>query len=110
MNRALPALIFVVCLAIPCTALPLAIPEASKPPAPALIYSPKNSDTLVFRGKVLKTKDDEGTALLTEKAIYPLLGGDFAMIIGQEVNVIGKMITEDDVEKILVARVQFERE
>jgi len=32
------------------------------------------------------------------------------MIIGEEVNIIGKMIREDNIEKIVVARVQFERE
>ncbi|GEM_PF-2514669 len=110
MNKALPAIIFAVCLAIPCKVLALTIPESSKPPAPAIIYSPKNSEILIFRGTIQKIEDGDGTALRTEKAVYPLLGGDFAMIIGEEVNIIGKMVHEGDVEKIAVARVQFERE
>ena len=59
---------------------------------------------------VQQTEDGDGTVLRTEKAVYPLLGGDFAMIIGEEVNVIGKMVRENNIGKIIVARVQFERE
>lgn len=86
----------------------MAYPNSVKPPVPAMIYSPQKSDILVFRGIV--TQIDEGTALFTDRAIYPLLGGDFAMIVGKEVNVIGQMVKEGDVEKIEVARVQFDRE
>ena len=110
MNKALPVIIFALCLTIPCNVLALTIPETAKPPAPALIYSPKNTETLIFHGTVQKPEDNDGTVLRTEKAVYPLLGGDFAMIIGEEVNIIGKMVREDNVEKIIVARVQFERE
>lgn len=86
----------------------MAYPNSVKPPVPAIIYSPQKSDILVFRGII--TQIDEGTALFTDRAIYPLLGGDFAMIVGKEVNVIGQMVKEGDVEKIEVARVQFDRE
>ncbi len=110
MNKALPAIIFALCLVIPYKAFALTIPETSKPPVPALIYAPKNTEILVFHGTVQQTEDGDGTVLRTEKAVYPLLGGDFAMIIGEEVNVIGKMVREDNIEKIIVARVQFERE
>ncbi len=88
----------------------ITIPEGSKPPVPAIVYSPKNTEMLIFRGTILGTYDGEGTALYTEQAVYPLIGGDFAMIIGEEVNIIGKVVKEDDIEKIVVARVQFERE
>ncbi len=110
MNATLSAIIFSICLAIPSTTFALAIPETSQPPVPALIYSPKNTEILIFHGTVQLKEDGEGTVLLTERAVYPLLGGDFAMIIGEEVNIIGKMIREDNIEKIAVARVQFERE
>ncbi|MFH0780389.1 MAG: hypothetical protein V2B20_00310 [Pseudomonadota bacterium] len=110
MNKTLPAIIIAIYLALPCKALSLTIPEASRSPVPTIIYSPKNSETLIFRGTVQKTEDGDGTALYTEQAVYPLLGGDFAMIIGEEVNIIGKMVREGNIEKIIVARVQFERE
>jgi hypothetical protein len=110
MNKALPVLIFSLCLAIPCKAFALATPETSQPPVPALIYAPKNTDIVIFHGTVQHTKDGDGTVLQTEKAVYPLLGGDFAMIIGEKVNIIGKMVKEDNIDKIIVARVQFERE
>lgn len=109
MNKALPAIVFTLCLALPGNCYALAIPETSKPPVPALIYSPKNTEILIFHGTVQQTEDGDGTVLRTEKAVYPLLGGDFAMIIGEEVNIIGKMVREDNIEKIIVARVQFER-
>ncbi|MBU1568345.1 MAG: hypothetical protein KJ630_22310 [Proteobacteria bacterium] len=110
MKKALAASIVTLCLAIPCKSLALAIPETSKSPAPAIIYSPKNTEILVFHGTVQPTENGNGTVLRTEKAVYPLLGGDFAMIIGEKVNIIGKMVREDNIEKIEVARVQFERE
>ena len=106
----LATLIIAMYLTIADKGLAITIPQGSKPPVPAIVYSPKNTEMLIFRGTIKGTQDGEGTALYTEQAIYPLLGGDFAMIIGEEVNIIGKMVTEDDIEKIVVARVQFERE
>lgn len=48
MNKALPAIIFALCLVIPYKAFALTIPETSKPPVPALIYAPKNTEILIF--------------------------------------------------------------
>lgn len=110
MNKVILTIVFAFCLAIPGRALAITIPENTKPVAPALIYSPKNTETLIFRGIVQKTDEGGGTVLQTERAAYPLLGGDFAMIIGEQVNIIGKMVKEDNIDKIVVARVQFERE
>ncbi len=110
MKKALTTIIFSICLAMPYNTAAIALPETSKPPVPALIYSPKNTEILIFHGTVQQKDDGNGTVLHTEKAIYPLLGGDFAMIIGEKVNIIGKMVKEDNIEKIVVARVQFERE
>lgn len=110
MNKIFQVTIIAIYLAFPCKALSLTVPETSRSPVPAIIYSPKNTETLIFRGTIQPTEDGDGTALYTEQAVYPLLGGDFAMIIGEEVNIIGKMVREDNVEKIVVARVQFERE
>jgi hypothetical protein len=64
-------------------------------------------DNLVFKGVVKKL--DTGTALYTEKAIYPLMGGDFDMIVGKSVHIIGRIVKDGNVEKISVARVQFDR-
>jgi hypothetical protein len=110
MSKVILAIIFTFCMATPCNVLAITIPETTKPAVPATIYSPKNTETLIFRGIVQKTNNGDGTVLQTEKAAYPLLGGDFAMIVGEAVNIIGKMVREDNVEKIVVARVQFERE
>lgn len=110
MKYYLAALIIAMYLTMNNKSLAITIPEGSKPPVPAIVYSPKNTEMLIFRGTIRTTHDGDGTALYTEQAVYPLLGGDFAMIIGEEVNIIGKIIREDDIEKIVVARVQFERE
>jgi len=64
-------------------------------------------DNLVFKGVVKKL--DTGTALYTEKAVYPLMGGDFDMIVGKNVHIIGRIVKDGKVEKISVARVQFDR-
>ncbi len=110
MNKTIPAAIFLLCIAFPATTFALTPPEPTKLPLPAIISSPKNSETLIFRGMIQKIGDATDTALYTSKAVYPLLGGDFTMIIGEEVNIIGKMVKEDNMEKIIVARIQFERE
>lgn len=99
--------LFFLCWLIPVTALALGRPESVPMPSPALIYSPKNTDILVFQGTIEKTGD--GTGLRTEAALFPLLGGDFAMIVGERVKIIGKVVQEDREAKILVARVQFPR-
>jgi hypothetical protein len=61
-----------------------------------------------FKGIIKKL--DTGTALFTENEIYPLVGGDFETIVGKEVLIIGKLVTENDIKKISVARVQFEKQ
>ena len=108
MKILLSAIIFAICLASADYAPGIATPDSGKPPLPAIIYSPKNTDTLIFRGIIQRL--DNGTALITDKAIYPLLGGDFEMIVGKEVNIIGTMVKEGYVDKIIVARVQFDRQ
>lgn len=102
------AVFFAIFLASADYVIGMAYPNSVRPPVPAIIYSPQKSDILVFRGII--TQMDDGTALFTNRATYPLLGGDFAMIVGKEVNVIGQMVKEGDIEKIEVARVQFDRD
>lgn len=99
--------VFTLCLISADTAIGGATPPTKKNPAPALISAHKDCDTVILRGTVKSFA--EGTALFTDTAIYPLLGGDFDMIVGNEVNIIGEMVLDDDLRKIEVARVQFER-
>ncbi|MGB3212260.1 MAG: hypothetical protein WBB19_16275 [Desulforhopalus sp.] len=74
------------------------------------LQSSQATDRTVFRGIVQKLDEgDEGTALFTDKKVYPLLGGDFKTIVGKEVNIIGKVVLEEDIEKIIVARIQLDK-
>lgn len=63
---------------------------------------------LVFTGTVKKIPD--GTALVTSTATYLLAGGNFEMIVGKEVNVIGRVVKDGSLETIQVARTQITRE
>jgi hypothetical protein len=100
-------LMLLFCIA-PSNALALGSPEKLRTPRPALIYSPKSSDILIFQGVVEKT-GNTGTALRTATTVYPLMGGDFAMIAGEHVKIIGTVVREEEETKIIVARVQFHR-
>jgi hypothetical protein len=99
-------LVLLLCMT-PSNAIALASPEKIRPPSPALIYSPKNADILIFQG-IIEKAGSGGTALRTATSVYPLLGGDFAMIVGERVKVIGTVVREEEA-KIVVARVQFHR-
>lgn len=77
-------------------------------PRPAKIDSARFTEQLVFAGTVKRL--DQGTALFTEKQVYPLIGGDFGMIVGKNVKIIGTLVKEDNIDKLAVARVQFERQ
>lgn len=107
MRNHLCSLLLLLFWLIPVAAQALARPETVRPPSPALIYSPKNTDILIFQGTIEKSRG--GTALRTESALYPLLGGDFAMIVGEQVKIIGKVVQEEQAAKIVVARIQFPR-
>lgn len=63
---------------------------------------------MVYKGIVKKHED--GTALITKDKTYPLEGGDFAMIIGKEVNVVGKVVKDGDVEKLVVTKLQMDKQ
>lgn len=108
MNHHFTCLLVMLLSLIPSNALAVASPLQHRPPSPALIYSPKNADILIFQG-VIEQAGNDGTALRTATTVYPLLGGDFAMIIGEHVKVIGSVVREDEKAKIVVARVQFHR-
>jgi hypothetical protein len=108
MNHRFTSLLVVLFCSMPSNALAVASPGKLKPPSPALIYSPKNADILIFQGVVEKAGDN-GTALRTTTTVYPLLGGDFAMIVGERVKIIGSVVREEEGSKIVVARVLFHR-
>lgn len=105
MKKTLSIAIFAICLAFSNLAFGVSTPSEIKSPAPAAADSSQAEENLVFRG-IIKNLD-EGTALFTDKEIYPLVGGNFETIVGKEVNIIGKVIKDGDVEKIIVARIQF---
>ena len=101
------AAVFALCLIVAKTAIGIGTPLPKKHPIPVLIYTQRDAGTIVLRGTVKPFA--QSTALFTDNAIYPLIGGDFDMIVGKEVNIIGEIVLEDDIRKIDVARVQFDR-
>lgn len=105
MKKTLSIIIFAICLVISGHAFGDSPPAKIKSPAPASADASQAATNMVFLGIVKKL--DEGTALFTDKDVYPLVGGDFDMIVGKHVNIIGRIIKEGDVEKINVFRVQF---
>ena len=48
-------------------------------------------------------------ALYTEREVYPLIGGEFDIINGKEVNIIGKIVEEGNIKKLAVNRIQLNR-
>lgn len=108
MNHRLTCLLVVLFCVMPSNVHALASPVKFRSPGQALIYSPQNADILIFQGIVEKT-GSTGTALRTATTLYPLLGGDFAMIVGEHVKVIGTVVHEEEGAKIVVSRVQFHR-
>lgn len=63
---------------------------------------------LTYKGVV--AEHAEGTALVTDNKTYPLVGGDFAMVIGKKVNVFGNIVKEGDVEKLVVTKLLVEKQ
>lgn len=104
MKRTVSIAVFATCLAISGYALATSTSQ-EKNGISTTIESSQMTENSVFRGIIKKL--DKGTALFTEKEVYPLIGGDFETIIGKEVNIVGKIMKEGDIEKIAVARVQF---
>ena len=95
MKKILSICILAVCVAISTNCF------ASAPATPQAAEQMKQT---VYTGIVKKHED--GTALITKDKTYPLEGGDFAMIVGKEVDIVGKIIKEGDVEKLVVSKLQ----
>jgi len=109
MKKVIPALVITVCIVFSSNSFANtkpAVTESKDALATAAIE--QAAETKIFKGTVEKL--DTGAALLTEEAIYPLLGGNFENIIGKEVKITGKIIKEENVEKIVVAMVQLKKQ
>jgi len=78
-------------------------PAAPSPPTPVKLGADVNS--LVFTGTIKKISGQ--AVLVTSQATYLLTGGNFDGIVGMKVNIIGKIIQEGAIEKIMVARAQL---
>lgn len=104
MQKILSITIFAICLLIATHAFGVSSAAKSNP-APTAVGASQAAENMIFQGIIKQL--DEGTALFTEKQVYPLIGGNFETIVGKEVNIIGKIVKDGDVEKISVARVQF---
>jgi hypothetical protein len=86
---------------------------AATPPAKAVAEEgaakvAEQVEELMYKGVVAEHAD--GTALVTEDKTYPLVGGDFAMVIGKEVNVFGQVVKEGDVEKLVVTKLLVDKQ
>ncbi len=73
---------------------------------PAQLESYVNN--LVFTGTVKEIP--KGTVLVTASKTYILAGGNFSGIVGREVNILGKVIAEGSLEKIIVSHIQLARQ
>jgi len=105
MKLILSTIAVAICLLISGHALGSSNQATIQSPAPAAVDASQAADNTIFQGIVKKL--NEGTALFTEMNVYPLTGGDFQMIVGKEVNIIGKIVKDGNVDKISVARVQY---
>lgn len=97
----------VACLAISGYAYGVSHSANSSKVDPAQMEAAAQQETVMFHG-IVKELDD-GMALYTEKEVYPLIGGEFDMIKGKEVNIIGKVVEEGNVKKLAVNRIQLHK-
>ena len=102
MKKIVTASIVAFCVAMgsSCFASAPAAPKAEDK-AKAAVEQTKEAE---FKGIVKKHED--GAALITKDKTYPLTGGDFAMIVGKEVNITGKLVKEGEVEKLVVSKME----
>lgn len=62
-------------------------------------------NNLIFTGVIKRIPN--GTALITNSATYLLDGGNFEAMAGKEVNILGRVVKEGSIEKIIVSRAQL---
>ena len=107
MKNLVKPITIVACLAISGISFAVSNPTDSSQVDPAKIEAAAKKDTQVFHGIVKRL--DDGMALYTEKEVYPLIGGEFDMINGKEVNIIGKVVEEGAIKKLAVNRIQLNK-
>lgn len=106
MKNLLKPLTIVACLAISGYAYAVSDSTNSTKVDPVKIEAAQQEPQM-FHGIVKRL--DDGMALYTEKEVYPLIGGEFDMINGKEVNIIGKVVEEGSVKKLAVNRIQLNK-
>lgn len=97
----------VACLALSGYAYGVTISSNTSKVDPAQVEAVEQQQTQMFHG-IVKELDD-GMALYTEKEVYPLIGGEFDMIKGKEVNIIGRVVNDGQVRKLAVNRIQLQK-
>ena len=107
MKKLVKPITIVVCLALSGFAFAVSNSTGETQVNPAQIEASAKNDTQLFHG-IIKELDD-GMALYTEKEVYPLIGGEFDMIKGKEVNIIGRVVGEGNVKKLAVNRIQLNK-
>ncbi len=107
MKKLVKPLTIAACLAM--SGLSFAVSNSTEPIQgdPAQIVANSKKETQVFHGIVKKL--DDGMALYTEKEVYPLIGGEFDIINGKEVNITGKIVEEGNIKKLAVNRIQLNK-
>lgn len=96
------------CLGWACSTLATTNPKAAATEAATKLEASETAKNDIFKGIVKKTEN--GPALETDSGLFPLIGGDFEMIVGEKVNIVGKLVNEDNVQKIAVAQVQYNKQ
>ncbi len=107
MKKLIKPITIVACLLMSGLCFAVSNSTETTPGDPAKIVAIAKEDTQVFHGIVKKL--DDGMALYTEKEIYPLIGGEFDIINGKEVNIIGKIVEEGSIKKLAVNRIQLNK-
>ncbi|MFT5698392.1 MAG: hypothetical protein ACI8ZB_001247 [Desulforhopalus sp.] len=107
MNKLVKPITIIACLAISGIAYGVSSSTEPSQADPAKIETAAKKETQVFHGIVKKL--DDGMALYTEKEVYPLIGGEFDMINGKEVNITGKIVEEGSIKKLAVNRIQLNK-
>lgn len=95
------------CLAM--SGFALTVSHSTEPPQvnPSQIEAPAKNDIQMFHGVV--KEDGDGVALYTDKEIYPLIGGEFDLIKGKEVNITGTIVEEGNIKRLAVKRIQLNK-